>query len=196
MDDGIGLTEALLELEGFRVLDVAEGPDELVVTVESTAKVVGCSGCGVRAKAQDHMPTTSAISIASIARHGWCGSDADCDAKTWTEHSEHVDAQAVLTRRAGAERVPPGGRGGPAGVEGGGRGILPCGLSPELDHATRVADPFHVARVASRCLDKILSRGPERDARPSGPSTRSTAFASCSSPAKSVSMTRVGTGCC
>jgi transposase len=29
--------------------------------------------------------------------------DPDCDAKTWTEHSAHVDAQAVLTRRAGAE---------------------------------------------------------------------------------------------
>jgi len=29
MDDGIGLAEALLGLEGFRVLDVTEGPDEL-----------------------------------------------------------------------------------------------------------------------------------------------------------------------
>ena len=29
--------------------------------------------------------------------------DGDCKAKTWTEHSRHVDAQAVLTRRAGAE---------------------------------------------------------------------------------------------
>ncbi len=28
---------------------------------------------------------------------------ADCDARTWTEHSSHLDAQAVLTRRAGAE---------------------------------------------------------------------------------------------
>ena len=33
----------------------------------------------------------------------WRCVDADCDAKTWTEHSDHVDAQAVLTRRAGAE---------------------------------------------------------------------------------------------
>ncbi len=32
MDDGIGLAEALLGLDGFRVLDVAEGPDELVIT--------------------------------------------------------------------------------------------------------------------------------------------------------------------
>ena len=43
MDDGIGLTKALLGLDGFQVLDVTEGPDELVVTTESTAVVVGCS---------------------------------------------------------------------------------------------------------------------------------------------------------
>src|SRR5436305_14432621 len=56
MDDGIGLAEALLGLEGFLVLDVVEGPEELVVSVETTAKVVGCSRCGVRAEAQDRMP--------------------------------------------------------------------------------------------------------------------------------------------
>ncbi len=56
MDDGIGLAEALLGLDGFRVLDVTEGPDELVVTVESVVQVVGCSRCGVRAEAQDRTP--------------------------------------------------------------------------------------------------------------------------------------------
>ena len=33
-----------------------------------------------------------------------------------------------------------------------------AGLSPELDHAKRVADPFHVVRVANRCLDKVRRR--------------------------------------
>jgi transposase len=32
------------------------------------------------------------------------------------------------------------------------------GLSPGLDHATRVADPFHVVRVGNRCLDKVRRR--------------------------------------
>lgn len=32
------------------------------------------------------------------------------------------------------------------------------GLSPHLDHALRVADPFHVVRVANRCLDKVRRR--------------------------------------
>ena len=33
----------------------------------------------------------------------WRCIDGDCEAKTWTEGCEHVDAQVVLTRRAGAE---------------------------------------------------------------------------------------------
>jgi transposase len=33
-----------------------------------------------------------------------------------------------------------------------------AGLSPGLDHATRVADPFHVVRVGNRCLDKVRRR--------------------------------------
>ena len=33
-----------------------------------------------------------------------------------------------------------------------------AGLSPHLDHATRVADPFHVVRVANRCLDQVRRR--------------------------------------
>ena len=33
-----------------------------------------------------------------------------------------------------------------------------AGLSPKLDHAVRVADPFHVVRVGNRCLDKVRRR--------------------------------------
>src|ERR671911_485172 len=33
-----------------------------------------------------------------------------------------------------------------------------AGLSPDLDHARRVADPFHVVRVGNRCLDKVRRR--------------------------------------
>jgi transposase len=32
------------------------------------------------------------------------------------------------------------------------------GLSPHLDHAVRVADPFHVVRVGNRCLDTVRRR--------------------------------------
>ena len=91
------------------MLEVVESSDELVVTVESEAELVGCGRCGVRAEAQDRMR----IVIRDLSCFGrptrlvwikrrWRCSDADCEAKTWTEHSDHVDAQAVLTRRAGA----------------------------------------------------------------------------------------------
>jgi transposase len=33
-----------------------------------------------------------------------------------------------------------------------------AGLSPHLDHAHRVADPFHVVRVANRCVDAVRRR--------------------------------------
>jgi len=42
MDDATGLAEALLGLDGFRVLDVTESVDELVITVETIADLVGC----------------------------------------------------------------------------------------------------------------------------------------------------------
>src|SRR5271156_1921131 len=32
------------------------------------------------------------------------------------------------------------------------------GTSPHLDHAIRVADPFHVVRVGNRCVDKVRRR--------------------------------------
>ena len=41
MSDGTGLAEALLGLDGFTVLDVTEGPAELVVTIETVAQVEG-----------------------------------------------------------------------------------------------------------------------------------------------------------
>ena len=260
--DGIGLAEALLGLDGFRVLGVTENPDELVIAIESTAMVEGCASCGVRAEAQDRMP----IAIRDLACFGrparlvwhkrrWrCREDA-CDAKTWTEHSDHVDAQVVLTRRAGVEACRQVGEnarpvaglarelgvcwstvmnaviehgtplvddpnrvgvvaqlgvdetsflkanrehptmyatglvdlearividmvegnaavdlrrwcanadpGWLAGIEVVATDLAEsfrAGLSPHLDHATRVADPFHVVRVANRCLDKVRRR--------------------------------------
>ena len=47
MSDGTGLAEAMLGMEGFRVLDVSETPGELMVTVETTRTVEGCRWCGL-----------------------------------------------------------------------------------------------------------------------------------------------------
>ena len=189
------------------------------------------------------------------SKRRWRCREPRCGAKTWTEHSEHVDAQAVLTRRAGIEACRQVGenarpvsrladelgvcwwtimnaviehgtplvddpdRVGAVSqlgvdetsflaanrhhatvyatglidltehividmVEGNSAGDLRrwtsnadpgwlagievvatdlaesfrAGLSPHLDHARRVADPFHVVRVANRCVDQVRRR--------------------------------------
>jgi transposase len=110
VSDGTGLVERLLGLDGFRVLEVLETPDELVITVETTAAVVGCPKCGVRARAHDRMP----VAIRDLACFGrparlvwnkrrWRCADGDCDAKTWTETSPEMSSRALLTNRAAVE---------------------------------------------------------------------------------------------
>ncbi len=71
MNDAIGLAEAMLGLDGLRVLDVVESPSEVVVTVETTAEVAGCPTCGVRAEAQDRFVSTSVISLSADAPCVW-----------------------------------------------------------------------------------------------------------------------------
>ena len=110
MNDGTGLAEALLGLDGFRVLAVKETEAEVVIEVETTADVAGCRACGTRAEAHERM----AVEMRDLACFGrparliwrkrrWRCPDADCGAKSWTELSEAVSTRALLTRRAGAE---------------------------------------------------------------------------------------------
>jgi len=262
MSDGSGLAEALLGLDGFRVLEVIETAVEVVITVETTAVVVGCPACGVRARAHDRMP----VAVRDLACFGrparvvwnkrrWRCADDDCETKTWTETSAVMSARALLTDRAavevcrqvgenarpvsqlaaelgvcwwtvmnaviehGAPLVDDPGRVGPVralGVDetsflaanprhstiyatglvdldrhiiidmvqgnaaadlGGWLDAQPAdwlaavkvvatdlaesfraGLSGRLDGAIRVADPFHVVRVANRCVDTVRRR--------------------------------------
>ncbi|MDQ3680370.1 MAG: ISL3 family transposase [Actinomycetota bacterium] len=110
MSDGNGLAEALLGLDGFRVLKVSETPDEVVIEIETTLELMGCKRCGTRAESQDRM----AVEIRGLACFGrparlmwrkrrWRCPEADCEAKTWTETSIHVSSRTVLTQRAGVE---------------------------------------------------------------------------------------------
>jgi transposase len=110
MDDATGRAEALLGLSQFRVLDVAEFPDELWISIETTADIVGCSRCGVRALAHERrrvdirdLPCFGRPARLIWLKRRWRCADGDCDAKTWTEETPHVPPRAVMTVRAGAE---------------------------------------------------------------------------------------------
>jgi len=110
MEDATGLAEALLGLSQFRVPAVAEFPDEVWISVETTADVAGCPRCGVRALAHERkrvdvrdLPCFGRPARLVWLKRRWRCADADCDAKTWTEETPHVPPRAVLTVRAGEE---------------------------------------------------------------------------------------------
>jgi methyl coenzyme M reductase gamma subunit len=73
MDDAIGLAEALLGLDGFRVLEVQETDAEVVATVETDAEGVACATCGVRAEAQDRVRVDLRDLPVSADRRALCG---------------------------------------------------------------------------------------------------------------------------
>jgi len=261
-DHGIGLAEALLGLDGFRVLAVTEDAGEVIIRIETTTDVTSCGGCGHRAESQDrvdrHIRDLACFGRPSRlvwAKRRWRCRHMGCAAKTWTEASSAVSPRTVLTRRAGSEMCRQVGANArpvaqlarefgvewwtvmnaviehgiplvedPARVgmvttlgldetsflkanrhhstayvtgfvdldrrimidlvEGNDAGDVRAwladrdlvwrqavatvaidlaesyraGLSPLLDHAVRVADPFHVVRVANRCLDQVRRR--------------------------------------
>lgn len=97
-------------MPGFRVLEVIEAAGEVLVRVETTATATGCGSCGTRAVAHERrethvrdLPCFGRPSRLVWAKRRWRCPDRDCSTKTWTESSPHLDAQVVLTRRAGAE---------------------------------------------------------------------------------------------
>lgn len=110
MSDGTGLAEVLLGLDGFRVVSATEMPDELVIEIETTAEVVGCSTCGQRAESQDRvevevrdLPCFGRAARLVWRKRRWRCRDGDCPARTWTETSPHCSSRNLLTVRAGKE---------------------------------------------------------------------------------------------
>ncbi len=263
MGGGTGLAEAILGLDGFRVLAVDESSMEVVITVETTSSVVGCRSCGVLAETHDRLrvevrdlPCFGRPARLVWLKRRWRCREDECPAKTWTEQvPDAVPARAVLTVRAGADATRQVGelaqlvasvarelgvcwwtvmdavrRHGTPLVEAPERvgtvralgidetnyqsakpthptiyatGMVDldrrividmvqgnaakdlrrwcaeqepsfleaievvatdltehyrAGMSPYLDHVTRVANPFHVVRVANRCVDQVRRR--------------------------------------
>ncbi len=70
-ESGIGLAEALLGLDGFRVQQVTEGENEALVRVETTAEMVACLGNGPNQRIG--LSGTSGTFPVSEGRPDWCG---------------------------------------------------------------------------------------------------------------------------
>ena len=100
---------------GFEVLEVVEADGELVVEVQTTARVVGCSACGGRARAKDRRwvtlrdaPSAGRPVRVRWRKRIWTCPDGDCSAVTWTEQAALAGPRRVLTERAAtwaADRV-------------------------------------------------------------------------------------------
>ena len=108
MDDRSGGASALLGMNGFVVLSATETDDELWLLVETTAQVVGCATCGVRAvghgRSEVHvrdLPIGGRPVRLVWRKRRWLCSDADCPTKSFTEQSQLVEG--CLTRRAARE---------------------------------------------------------------------------------------------
>jgi transposase len=117
MNHATGLAEAMLGLEGFRVLAVEETASEVLIGIESTTTLVGCPLCGVRATAHDRMM----VEYRDLAIFGrptrlcwskrrWRCEEPRCEAKTWTETSCGFSSRCLLTNRAGMEACRQVGR--------------------------------------------------------------------------------------
>jgi transposase len=92
---------------GFEVLGVAVSDVELVVEVQTTAAVVGCSGCGTRARPKDRRwvsvrdaPVGDRAVLVRWRKRVWSCPEPLCAVKTWTERSDLAEPRRVLTARA------------------------------------------------------------------------------------------------
>jgi transposase len=98
---------AVLGLEGFVLRAAVEEHGELWQLVETMATLVGCPGCGTRARSKGRA-TTEVRDMACGGRpvrlawrkRRWRCPDRDCDTKTWTEATGAIAPRAALTERA------------------------------------------------------------------------------------------------
>jgi transposase len=98
MSDGSSGATALLGMDGFVVLAMIEQDGELFISVETTANVVGCGSCGVRAVGHGRSVTqirdlpSGGRPVRMVWRkRKWICRDPDCAAKSFTEQSDLVE---------------------------------------------------------------------------------------------------------
>jgi transposase len=100
----------LLDLGGFEVLAAEVVGGEWRLAVQTTAEVVGCAGCGVRAEAHGRrtvrvrdLPAGGRPVVLAWRKRIWRCREPACGVRTWTEQVAAIRPRAVLTERARAE---------------------------------------------------------------------------------------------
>jgi transposase len=100
----------LLGLDGFEVLAAEIVGSEWQLVVQTTAAMVGCQGCGVRAEAHSRrtvrvrdLPAGGRPVVLCWRKRIWRCTEPACGVRTWTEHVAAIGPRAVLTERARAE---------------------------------------------------------------------------------------------
>ena len=104
-DSALGVT--VLGLDGFRLLAATEDEGELLMLVETDADVVGCSGCGTRARSKGRrrtkvrdLPVGGRPTVLVWSKRVWRCAEAACEVGSWSETSPHIRPRAVLAERA------------------------------------------------------------------------------------------------
>jgi transposase len=100
----------LLDLDGFRLVSAELVGDEWQLAVETTATVIGCTGCGVSATPHGRrtvrvrdLPIGGRPVVLLWCKRLWRCREEACSVRTWTERADAIRPRAVLTERARAE---------------------------------------------------------------------------------------------
>ena len=95
---------------GFRLRAATEDDGELLMLVETTASVVGCSGCGTRARSKGRrrtkvrdLPVGGRPTVLVWSKRVWRCPEQGCDVGSWSETSPLIRPRAVLSERARSE---------------------------------------------------------------------------------------------
>jgi transposase len=107
---GSASASRLLGLGGFEVLAAEVVGGEWQLIVQTTATVVGCVGCGVRAALHGRrtvrvrdLPIGGRPVVLLWRKRIWRCHEPACGVRTWTERMAAIRPRAVLTQRARAE---------------------------------------------------------------------------------------------
>jgi transposase len=105
-----GSGSRLLGLDGFEVLAAEIVGSEWQLEVQTTATMVGCQGCGVRAELHGRrrvrvrdLPIGGRPVVLAWCKRIWRCREPACGVRTWTERTAAIRPRAVLTQRARAE---------------------------------------------------------------------------------------------